>query len=480
MTAAKKVANWNPQIVVFACNWCSYAGADTAGVSRIQHQPHFRMIRVMCSGRIQPGFVLRSFEKGADGVLVSGCHFGDCHYIFGNHRAVEQFDKTMNMVKLLGIEEGRLRLEWISAAEGPRFAKVINEFTDEVRELGPSPLRTSRQDSAGRGGMLMQELARQTRAWACYDCGKCTATCPISRAGSPLSPRRHVLATVMGHTEDIHSDEGLNSCLSCSLCDFRCPAEVKYTDLVLELRKMVFNDKVQPDCPHGGALQSVFRMMAKGGTQQNRLDWLTDDLKTERKHGKVFFFTGCTMYYDAFFPEHGLKTLDGTRATVKVLNALGIEPVVSQDEVCCGHDLLWNGDQASFEALAKRNAHLVAESGAKLLLTSCAECARTWRKDYAPFLEAPVQILHITEYLAEHLGELKLNGNGDPEGDVPGPMPARSPPRRLRSAAAGDGGHPRRRAQRDAAFGTAGGMLCRRTVVELRSLRQADPGGATA
>lgn len=131
---------FDPRIVVFACNWCSYAGADTAGVSRIQHQPHFRMIRVMCSGRIQPAFVFRAFEKGADGVLVSGCHFGDCHYIFGNERAVEQFEKTMNVVKLLGIGEGRLRLEWISAAEGVRFAEVINEFTDQVRALGPSPL----------------------------------------------------------------------------------------------------------------------------------------------------------------------------------------------------------------------------------------------------------------------------------------------------------------------------------------------------
>ncbi len=139
--ATRKVAKpaFDPRIVVFACNWCSYAGADTAGVSRIQHQPHFRMIRVMCSGRIQPAFVLRAFEKGADGVLVSGCHFGDCHYIFGNERAVEQFEKTMNVVKLLGIEEGRLRLEWISAAEGARFAEVIDEFTDQVRSLGRSP-----------------------------------------------------------------------------------------------------------------------------------------------------------------------------------------------------------------------------------------------------------------------------------------------------------------------------------------------------
>jgi len=136
---------WNPSIVVFACNWCSYAGADTAGVSRIQHQPHFRMIRVMCSGRIQPGFVLRAFEKGADGVLVSGCHFGDCHYVDGNERAVKQFEKTMNTIKLLGLEEGRLRLEWISAAEGVRFAQVINEFTDQVRALGPSRLATKSQ-----------------------------------------------------------------------------------------------------------------------------------------------------------------------------------------------------------------------------------------------------------------------------------------------------------------------------------------------
>jgi len=142
-TAATPKPAWEPQIMVFACNWCSYAGADTAGVSRIQHQPNFRMIRVMCSGRIQPAFVLRAFEKGADGVLVSGCHFGDCHYIFGNERAVEQFDKTKNMVKLLGIEEGRLRLEWISAAEGARFAQVVNEFTDQVRALGPMPFSRS-------------------------------------------------------------------------------------------------------------------------------------------------------------------------------------------------------------------------------------------------------------------------------------------------------------------------------------------------
>ncbi len=141
---------FTPRVVVFACNWCSYAGADAAGISRIQYSPHFRIIRVMCSGRVHPAFVLRAFELGADGVLVSGCHFGDCHYIFGNERAVEQFEKTKALLKLLGVEEGRVRLEWISAAEGVKFGRVIDEFVEQVRALGPSKL-------APRGRSLPRE-----------------------------------------------------------------------------------------------------------------------------------------------------------------------------------------------------------------------------------------------------------------------------------------------------------------------------------
>lgn len=129
-----------PRIVAFACNWCSYAGADGAGTSRIQYSPHFRVIRVMCSGRVTPAFVLRAFELGADGVLVSGCHFGDCHYIFGNHRAVEQFEKTKRLVHIVGLEPERIRLEWVSAAEGHRWAALIDEFTQTITNLGRSPL----------------------------------------------------------------------------------------------------------------------------------------------------------------------------------------------------------------------------------------------------------------------------------------------------------------------------------------------------
>ena len=132
---------FDPRIVVFACNWCSYAGADTAGTSRIAYSPSIRVIRTMCSGRVNTTHVLQAFRMGADGVLISGCHIGDCHYIFGNHWAIKQFDITKELLRMLGLETDRVGLEWVSAAEGPRWAALIDEFVARITELGPSPLR---------------------------------------------------------------------------------------------------------------------------------------------------------------------------------------------------------------------------------------------------------------------------------------------------------------------------------------------------
>ncbi len=134
------MAEFQPRIVVFACTWCSYAGADLAGASRMQYPPTTRVIRVMCSGRVTPGFILEAFRLGADGVLVTGCHPGDCHYISGNENAVVTVEKTARLLQLLGLEIERLRLEWISAAEGARFADLMKEFTEEIRGLGPTGL----------------------------------------------------------------------------------------------------------------------------------------------------------------------------------------------------------------------------------------------------------------------------------------------------------------------------------------------------
>lgn len=137
------MSNFEPRIVGFLCNWCSYTGADLAGTSRMKSAPNLRIVRVMCSGRVDPSFVLRAFQLGADGVLVAGCHPGDCHYQEGNFKALRRALLLRRLLREFGIDERRLRLEWISAAEGERFAKVSNEFTDEVRRLGPLRLQTS-------------------------------------------------------------------------------------------------------------------------------------------------------------------------------------------------------------------------------------------------------------------------------------------------------------------------------------------------
>jgi len=135
----KKVSNeWEPNLVVFCCNWCSYAGADLAGVSRFQYPPNIRIIRVMCSGRVDPTFLLKALKDGADGVLLSGCHIGDCHYITGNEYTDERFKKLHDIIiTQLGIDEERVRLEWVSASEGKRWAEVVTEFTNKIKKLGP-------------------------------------------------------------------------------------------------------------------------------------------------------------------------------------------------------------------------------------------------------------------------------------------------------------------------------------------------------
>jgi len=130
---------FEPKIIAFCCNWCSYAGADLAGVSRLQYPPNVRIIRVMCSSMVHPNLVIDALTKGVDGVMICGCHPGDCHYIEGNLRAENRAEAITLMLEDFGLEEERFRLEWVSASEGPKFAQVMKEMVDTIKELGPNP-----------------------------------------------------------------------------------------------------------------------------------------------------------------------------------------------------------------------------------------------------------------------------------------------------------------------------------------------------
>lgn len=133
--------DFEPKIVAFFCNWCTYTAADLAGISRKKYAPNVRIIRVMCSGRVDPQFIMNAFSLGADGVLVGGCHPGDCHYLKGNYKAQKRIILLKRILEELGIEKERLRLEWISASEGEKLARTINQMVEDIKKLGPSPVK---------------------------------------------------------------------------------------------------------------------------------------------------------------------------------------------------------------------------------------------------------------------------------------------------------------------------------------------------
>ena len=140
-SAGASAGEFEPLIVGFCCNWCSYAGADLAGTSRLQYPPNVRVIRVMCTGMIHPNLVIDALTKGADGVIICGCHIGDCHYISGNERAKDRAEAIDLMLEDYGLEPERFRLEWVSASEGPKFAQTMKEMVEAVKAVGPSPYR---------------------------------------------------------------------------------------------------------------------------------------------------------------------------------------------------------------------------------------------------------------------------------------------------------------------------------------------------
>jgi F420-non-reducing hydrogenase iron-sulfur subunit len=137
--------SFQPDILGFACNWCGYAGADGAGMNKLQYPTNIKLVRVMCLGRVDPAFMLRAFEEGYDGVILIGCHIGDCHYVSGNKSAVEIIDNVKGILKKMGIGEERLRIEEVSSGEAPKFAEVVNDFCDKLTRLGPNPLKVSEE-----------------------------------------------------------------------------------------------------------------------------------------------------------------------------------------------------------------------------------------------------------------------------------------------------------------------------------------------
>jgi heterodisulfide reductase subunit D len=242
----------------------------------------------------------------------------------------------------------------------------------------------------------IDQAIRANRAFFCLDCGKCTSVCPIAWRDASFSPRALVESARLDHGEVLVHDERLWECLTCGRCIQVCPSGVSFLEFIRDVRTVARGAQQTGRCTHGATIQTWMRMMANPALKQDRLGWLTDDLATADESDTVYF-VGCLPYYEVLFGQIEAQGVEIARSAVRVLNGLGIEPIVLADERCCGHDLLWEGEVDTFRRLAALNTDLLQATGAKRVVTTCAECARTLRLDY----QLGMEVVHLAQLLVE-------------------------------------------------------------------------------
>jgi len=243
----------------------------------------------------------------------------------------------------------------------------------------------------------VSEILHEARAYHCYSCGKCTAVCPVAAVDPEFSPRRTVERGMAG--ADLYREDLVWSCVTCRACLHVCPENVDFPAFILGLRREMLAAGRGPDHTHGEMLQTIPRLLAKGTLLPKRLDWA--DPSTVSRDSPVMLFLGCGPYLETVFGYLGGGHIEIAKAAIEILNRLGIKPRLLEAEACCGHDMLWTGDTATFEQLRARNEATLKASGVKKIVFTCPECYATLKDRYD--LKG-VELVHLSELVAGALG----------------------------------------------------------------------------
>lgn len=262
--------------------------------------------------------------------------------------------------------------------------------------------------------MNIEEAVKKYQTFYCLDCGVCTGSCPVSRVQPSFSPRIIVEKALLELGDELLHDRELWSCLTCGRCFERCPTNINFPEFMRALREEAFKAGTTPLLSHHGMLQTIMELQTQG-IHQKKTGWALEAGKVAEK-GDTFFFVGCMPYFDVIFRDIGVDSLTTSRQVIKILNAAGIEPVVSDEEACCGHDMLWNGKPEVFQKLAQHNVDLIRRSGAKRVVFNCPEGYYTFKHHYPQYVgELDFELIQFYD-MAERLvseGALKLrNGSG--------------------------------------------------------------------
>lgn len=259
--------------------------------------------------------------------------------------------------------------------------------------------------------MNIEDAARSTQTYFCLDCGVCTGSCPVSRVLPSFSPRLIVEKALLGFGEELLKDRELWSCLTCSRCFERCPSRINFPEFMRLLREEAMARGTTPIYAHHGMLQTVMELQTRG-INQKKTAWAREAGRVAAS-GDTFFFVGCMPYFQVIFRDIGVDSLSVSSNVIRILNAAGIEPVVTDEEYCCGHDMLWNGQVEVFKKLAAHNLEVIRSTGARQVVFSCPEGYYTFKHHYPEYVgELGFEVVHFYDLVRQLLvdGALKLNG----------------------------------------------------------------------
>ena len=400
ITATKK-------LVVFICNWGPHTAMHALQEQGADIPEEIGLIRVPCAGRINRALLLRAFEMGADGVALLGCAAGACRYGSGTETAIQNIDDMQEILDLLGIGSGRLRLGMSLPDEAPVLLEFLQTFAADIHKLGKSPVAApSQSKSTASVDEIVGAIIAARDVYACQDCGKCSSACPLALTGKNFSPRALAGSVIAGGLRSESVQKDISSCLTCGLCHERCPSDVNFPEFIRDLRTLEPVDPESKREAHEGFFQSLMRTMASPELTTRKWQWLKDQGAIDPA-STTLFWGGCAPYFDFFFRNFlEVKTRNILSDSLRLLNFFDIKPAILPDERCCGHDLLWSGDRDTFLRLAKLNAETLSKRGIKELITACPECYRTFAHDYpAHGIELPCKVIHLYDLLEQEIGK---------------------------------------------------------------------------
>ncbi len=403
------------KIILFLCSWGPHSAYQRLQDEGYRIPGPVQMVRIPCTGRISKALLFKAFEMGADGVALVGCSPGTCRYGSGTVSAEKNTADTRAILDLLGVGGRRMGLATFLPDEAEALERFLAAFVHQVETLGKSPVRPARRANAAPAETAAALLARHN-AFACQDCGKCTASCPLALSGRAYSPRAIVSAIIRGEADNEAVAGDIHACLTCGLCHERCPSDVNFPAFVRDMRWLLREAGADGrHQPHGGFFQSLMRAMGSAQVRPRRWERLPPDIRTDPA-GKILFFGGCAPYFDAFFKHHhALDTSKILTDALRLLNFFDVEPRLMAAERCCGHDLLWSGDREGFLRLGRLNVEEFRDSGVEQIITACPECFQTLGVDYGAFgLETGVTVTHLYDFLETQIdkGAVGFKGEG--------------------------------------------------------------------